>query len=708
LVTGTWEAELSQSETQVTGTATLRGDIDCMDGAITGSANAGSVTGTLDRAPCQLNNWTLTALNLANRTASGTWTQPANSGEGTLTGVQVAKPEGPRILFVNPPAGSPNTLVTIAGKNLGALPTDNELAFNSSSAATLTANSAALTARVPEGASTGTILLRTAKDIAYSPVNFSLDVGFPSPWVSAVIATSWEPGGVAFSPDGRKAYVATRYGSVGLFNTARNICCLAWNVTREVPVHSVAAGPDGRWVYATRDGGIAVFDAATLRLKEFLPVVVNGFPVGAGGGSTLNPHGLAISTDGRHLFVSQNWDGGGVVVVDIATKTGLTTFSLGTGWMPLGIAVHPDGQRAYLAFADVTGSHRDVVRVFDTVTMTPTDTSISVGARPTGVAVTPDGAKVYVSNNLDNSVSVIDTLANLPTKTVAVGLAPAGLAVSPDNTRVYVVNNKGNTVNVIGVTSDAIVGNPISVGRGPESIAISPDGKRAYVTNAGDINGTVSELGGPLTLTIAKIGTGIGTVRSTPSGIECGTSCQARFAENTAIELRATPDSGSTFAGWGEHCSGGDLTFNLTLDANNNFCTAIFNRTAPPSGGGGGGFGGGGGGEGCFIATAAYGSDMAHEVMTLRRFRDDRLLKSAAGREFVRLYYRYSPDVAEYIRERHALRAAARLGLWPVVAAVEYPATSLCTVLGFVLLMIRIRRVNGSGGKSGRLHGKCN
>lgn len=61
---------------------------------------------------------------------------------------------------------------------------------------------------------------------------------------------------------------------------------------------------------------------------------------------------------------------------------------------------------------------------------------------------------------------------------------------------------------------------------------------------------------GPFTLTVAKTGNGTGTVTSTPSGISCGTTCSASFASGTVVSLAATPDSGSTFAGWGGACSG--------------------------------------------------------------------------------------------------------------------------------------------------------
>ena len=77
------------------------------------------------------------------------------------------------------------------------------------------------------------------------------------------------------------------------------------------------------------------------------------------------------------------------------------------------------------------------------------------------------------------------------------------------------------------------------------------------------------------TLTVTKAGAGAGTVSSDPPGITaCATTCSANFAPGTVVTLTATPQSGSTFAGWGGACSGMG-SCQVTMDANRSV-TATF------------------------------------------------------------------------------------------------------------------------------------
>ncbi len=66
------------------------------------------------------------------------------------------------------------------------------------------------------------------------------------------------------------------------------------------------------------------------------------------------------------------------------------------------------------------------------------------------------------------------------------------------------------------------------------------------------------------------------------------------------------------------------------------------------------------GGGGCYIATAVYGSYDAPEVMTLRRFRDDVLLKHWWGKVFVKVYYIISPPLAGKLRNMSRINSLVR------------------------------------------------
>lgn len=90
-------------------------------------------------------------------------------------------------------------------------------------------------------------------------------------------------------------------------------------------------------------------------------------------------------------------------------------------------------------------------------------------------------------------------------------------------------------------------------------------------------------------LTVAKGGTGAGSVSSAPGGINCGSTCSHGFNEGMVVTLTATPAAGSTFAGWsGGGCSGtGACQLSLAADVK---VTATFTASegnasgSPPSG----------------------------------------------------------------------------------------------------------------------------
>lgn len=80
-------------------------------------------------------------------------------------------------------------------------------------------------------------------------------------------------------------------------------------------------------------------------------------------------------------------------------------------------------------------------------------------------------------------------------------------------------------------------------------------------------------------LSVAKVGTGSGTVSRSGGALNCGSTCVETLTPGTAVTLSATPSVGSTFAGWsGGGCSGSG-TCAFTINANTTV-TAIFNSAS--------------------------------------------------------------------------------------------------------------------------------
>src|SRR5579864_6976772 len=77
-------------------------------------------------------------------------------------------------------------------------------------------------------------------------------------------------------------------------------------------------------------------------------------------------------------------------------------------------------------------------------------------------------------------------------------------------------------------------------------------------------------------LSVIPGGTGTGTVTSSPSGINCGTTCSASFNAGTQVTLSETASAASYFAGWSVTSCGNNATCTVTLNASQQV-TATFN-----------------------------------------------------------------------------------------------------------------------------------
>ena len=86
-------------------------------------------------------------------------------------------------------------------------------------------------------------------------------------------------------------------------------------------------------------------------------------------------------------------------------------------------------------------------------------------------------------------------------------------------------------------------------------------------------------------------------------------------------------------------------------------------------------FGGTGDKGGCLIATATYGSELSIPVQQLRELRDDKLLQTKMGADFMNsfnaVYYSFSPVIADYERQNPAFKEAVKLSITPMIVSLS-------------------------------------
>ena len=282
---------------------------------------------------------------------------------------------------------------------------------------------------------------------------------------------------------------------------------------------------------------------ANLTIPPNMPLGPQTVIITTGSEAVQIPNGFAITAApadvrsaayvvGRRLSPSQGGTDGTqtLSVVDTLTNLIVATVSAGVGCScvgPDGVAVTPDGALVY-----VTNEIDNTVSVIRTATNTVIRT-ITVGNGPAAVAVSPDGTRVYVVNGSGStSVSVIDTATSAVVATVPLGVVQArGIAVAPDGSRVYVSTYGSNSLKVVNTSSNAVVAT-VTVGNLPLGVDVSPNGALVYTANyLGNSVSAISTATSSVTATIT-VGTSPYKTRFVPDGSR---SYVANSASNASV-----------------------------------------------------------------------------------------------------------------------------------------------------------------------------
>jgi len=128
--------------------------------------------------------------------------------------------------------------------------------------------------------------------------------------------------------------------------------------------------------------------------------------------------------------------------------------------------------------------------------------TIPVGHYPTYIATDRKTNRTYVSNQSDDTVSVIDGATNSVLTTVRVGHYPNGIAVNSKTNTIYVANLASGSLSIIDGTT--LTARTVRLGSYPAKVAVNASTNRAYVTLE-DQNGALDVIDGSSYKIVASV-----------------------------------------------------------------------------------------------------------------------------------------------------------------------------------------------------------
>jgi YVTN family beta-propeller protein len=262
------------------------------------------------------------------------------------------------------------------------------------------------------------------------------------------------------------------------------------------------------------DNTVSVLDTAAGKIVATIPVAQG-------------PHGMAITNDGRTVFVAGDGSSS-LSVIDTATDKVVKTVEVGKA--PNGVSLTPDGK---LLLVTVYGEDR--IAFLDAATQAPVGTMAV--PKPHTIAVSPDGKLGYVTSQEPGhfALVVVDLAKRTVLRTLPLEKTPRDAEFGFDGKAFYFTEAGVSAIQVLDPATDKIVAEiptgvsphfvslfhssplglgvvqgpgevllfdpatnkpvrSIAVGKQPHWLALSHDGKTAYVTNEGSNDLSVVDL----------------------------------------------------------------------------------------------------------------------------------------------------------------------------------------------------------------------
>jgi len=255
------------------------------------------------------------------------------------------------------------------------------------------------------------------------------------------------PHGVAFSPDGTRAWISCESEK-----TVWAVDTKTARLIQKIPLsglpNNLAVSKDGKRVFVgirVAPGAVDVIDTASLKNIRSIPVK------GA-------VHNAYVTPDGRYA-VAGSIDGKMLTLIDEQTLEIAWELPFDLGVRPMAFEKAPDGSTSRI-FVQLSGYHgfavvdfkarKEVARI--KLPSEPGGSPAEGGAPSHGIGIAPDGKTLWVDSSYANAVFVYKLPDLQPDGYVKTGAVPDWITFTPDN-KVYIANSGANSVSVIDIAT---------------------------------------------------------------------------------------------------------------------------------------------------------------------------------------------------------------------------------------------------------------